>query len=303
MRPIKLTMSAFGAYAGKTEIDFEKLGQSGIYLITGNTGAGKTTIFDAIVYALYGETSNSDRKPNMFRSQYADNMTETYVELLFECNGKKYRVRRSPEYDRPKARGEGTTKKTASCELERLADKSVVTKIKEVESAIQEIIGLDCSQFMQIAMIAQGEFRKLLTSSTEERKKIFSKIFKTEKYGELQKKLKDNFSNADGKRKVIRQSINQYIKGIVCEKDSIYYIDVEQLKKGDTLAQESIELLEEMNNSDSRQLEKMNSELKHIDEQLKQVGIDLEKVTAYNKAKEQAEKVRRQILQESEVLT
>ncbi len=304
MRPIKLTMSAFGAYADKTEIDFEKLGQSGIYLITGNTGAGKTTIFDAIVYALYGETSNSDRKPNMFRSVYANGTTKTYVELWFECNNKQYRVRRNPEYDRPKDRGEGTTKEKSSCELEKIADKTIVTKsTKEVNNAIQEIIGLDCNQFMQIAMIAQGEFRKLLTSSTDERKKIFSKIFKTGKYSELQKKLKDNWSSADSKRKIIRQSINQYIKGIVCDKDSIYSIDVEQLKQGDTLAQESIELLEKMNDSDTQQLKKFDDELQHIDEQLKKVGIDLEKVTAYNKAEKQAEKVRSDIERESQVLT
>ncbi|MBQ7522575.1 MAG: SMC family ATPase [Clostridia bacterium] len=304
MRPIKLTMSAFGAYADKTEINFEKLGQSGIYLITGNTGAGKTTIFDAIVYALYGETSNSDRKPNMFRSVYANGTTKTYVELWFQCNGKEYRVRRNPEYDRPKDRGEGTTKEKSSCELEKFADKTIVSKsTKEVNNAIQEIIGLDCNQFMQIAMIAQGEFKKLLTSSTDERKKIFSKIFKTGKYGELQKKLKENWLSADSKRKVIRQSINQYIEGIVCEKDSIYYIDVEQLKQGDTLAQESIELLEKMNDSDSQQLKESDDQLQEIDEQLKKVSIDLEKITAYNKARKQSEKVRSDIEQRSQVLT
>lgn len=113
MRPIKLTMSAFGPYAGETTIDFEKLGQSGLYLITGDTGAGKTTIFDAIVYALYGETSSKERTPNMLRSKYADAGTATFVELLFRCGDREFRVKRNPEYLRPKKSGTGFTKAPA----------------------------------------------------------------------------------------------------------------------------------------------------------------------------------------------
>ena len=117
MRPIKLTMSAFGPYAGKTVIDLDKLGTSGLYLITGDTGAGKTTIFDAITFALYGEASGSTRDVNMFRSKYAGPKTPTEVELTFAYAGKTYTVRRNPEYDRPKTRGEGTTTEKANAEL------------------------------------------------------------------------------------------------------------------------------------------------------------------------------------------
>ena len=168
MRPIKLTMSAFGPYAGETTIDFEKLGQSGLYLITGDTGAGKTTIFDAIVYALYGETSSKERTPNMLRSKYADAGTAAFVELLFRCGDREFRVKRNPEYLRPKKSGTGFTKATADCELE-LPNQSVITKRAEVDDKIRAIIGLDSRQFMQIAMIAQGDFKKLLLASTEDR--------------------------------------------------------------------------------------------------------------------------------------
>ena len=139
MRPIKLTMSAFGPYAGETTIDFEKLGQSGLYLITGDTGAGKTTIFDAIVYALYGETGSKERTPNMLRSKYADAGTATFVELQFRCGDKEFRVRRNPEYLRPKKSGKGFTKAAADCEL-ALPNQSVITKRAEVDDKIRAII-------------------------------------------------------------------------------------------------------------------------------------------------------------------
>ena len=161
MRPIKLTMSAFGPYAGVTTIDFDKLGNSGLYLITGDTGAGKTTIFDAIVYALYGRTGSEERVPAMLRSKYAAPDTPTYVELRFQCGGKEYRIKRNPEYMRPKSRGEGFTKESADCEL-KMPDNKVIVRRSEVDDMIYRIIGLDSRQFMQIAMIAQGDFLKLL---------------------------------------------------------------------------------------------------------------------------------------------
>lgn len=208
MRPIKLTMSAFGPYAGETTIDFDKLGQSGLYLITGDTGAGKTTIFDAIVYALYGETSSRERTPNMLRSKYADAGTPTFVELKFSCGGRTYRVRRNPEYLRPKKSGTGFTKATADCELE-LPNDTVITKRSDVDDKIRQIIGLDSRQFMQIAMIAQGDFKKLLLASTDDRKKIFRQIFKTENYESLQRKLKDDHMQAKRRLDDAGKSIQQ----------------------------------------------------------------------------------------------
>ena len=133
MRPVKLTMSAFGPYAGSTEVDFSRLGERGLYLITGDTGAGKTTIFDAITFALYGEPSGETREASMLRSKYADAATPTFVELVFVLRGQEYRVRRNPEYSRPKARGEGFTVQKSDAEL-TLPDGRVV-KARELSGA------------------------------------------------------------------------------------------------------------------------------------------------------------------------
>ena len=157
MRPLHLTISAFGPYAGRAEIPFSDLGAEGLYLICGDTGAGKTTIFDAIAYALYGEASGDTRDPSMFRSQYAAPETPTWVELTFSCAGRTYTVRRSPEYERPARRGSGTVVQHADALL-TLPDGSVLTKTKEVTARVAEITGLDRARFSQIAMIAQGDF-------------------------------------------------------------------------------------------------------------------------------------------------
>ena len=182
MRPVKLTMSAFGPYAGRTEIDFTKLGNGGIYLITGDTGAGKTTVFDAITFALYGEASGSSRDAGMFRSKYAEASTPTEVELIFSYGGREYTVRRNPEYMRPKTRGEGLTSEKANAEL-HFDDGRVITKMKEVNSAIVEIMGIDRDQFTQIAMIAQGDF---LEAAAGVHRGTTGHIQKTVPYGALQ---------------------------------------------------------------------------------------------------------------------
>ena len=179
MKPLKLVISAFGPYAGEVEISLEELGQQGVYLITGDTGAGKTTIFDAITFALYGEASGNNREAIMFRSKYAKPETPTFVELEFLYQGKKYIVRRNPEYDRPKTRGEGFTRQKAEATLTFPDDRPPVTRASEVTKAIVELIGLDRNQFSQIVMVAQGDFLKLLFAKTEERSKIFRDIFHT----------------------------------------------------------------------------------------------------------------------------
>lgn len=191
MRPLKLTMSAFGPYAGQTTVDFDALGTTGLYLITGDTGAGKTTIFDAIAYALYGEASGETRESSMLRSKYAESEMPTFVELTFANGGERYTVRRNPEYTRPKTRGTGTTVQKADAEL-TMPDGRVITKTREVTAAVTEVIGVDRAQFSRIAMIAQGEFRRLLLAQTDERKAIFRQIFRTGKYLALQNRLKDD---------------------------------------------------------------------------------------------------------------
>ena len=141
MRPLKLTICGFGPYAGTQELDFTLLGTDGLYLITGDTGAGKTTIFDAITFALFGEASGSSREPGMLRSKYARPQDPPCVVLTFAYDGKEYTVKRSPEYERAKTRGVGFTKQIAEARL-TYPDGRVVTKQREVDKAIGEIIGL-----------------------------------------------------------------------------------------------------------------------------------------------------------------
>ena len=172
MRPLLLKMSAFGPYAGNTVIEFDKLGDKGLYLICGDTGAGKTTIFDAICYALFGEASGKLRDVSMLRSKYADDATPTEVELLFLHNDKEYRIVRNPEYYRPSKRGEGLTKQPQDACL-YMPDGNVISKAKDVNKAVEELLSLNCDQFFQISMIAQGSFRELLISDTNTRQKIF----------------------------------------------------------------------------------------------------------------------------------
>lgn len=250
MRPVKLKISAFGPYAGVTEFDFEKLGRGGLYLITGDTGAGKTTIFDAITYALYGDTSGGSRDATMLRSKYADATTPTEVELIFEYRKKRYTVKRNPEYERISKRGGGLTKQTANAEI-IYPDGRVVTKIKEVDSAVREIMGIDRSQFCQIAMIAQGDFKKVLVAPTKERMEIFRHIFATEKYSTLQEILKRESGALSDECNAIRASIAQYINGIVCDGDSVYRIDVEKAKNGEITTRDTVTLLEKIIEDDT----------------------------------------------------
>lgn len=195
MRPIRIEMSAFGPYAGKQTVEMDRLGTSGIYLITGDTGAGKTTIFDAIVFALYGTASSDRRSGDMLRSRYAEPDTPTEVKLVFAYRNKEYEIRRNPTYQRPKLRGEGMTQENASAEL-RLPGGEILTRTGEVDEKIREILGMTRDQFMQIAMIAQGDFLKLLLAKTEERRKIFSSIFRTGRYARLEDRLKQDARQA-----------------------------------------------------------------------------------------------------------
>ena len=195
MKPLKITMSAFGSYAGEVTVDFEKAGH-GIFLITGDTGAGKTTIFDAIAFALFGESSGRKRDGSMMRSQYAPDERETSVTLVFSQKGERYQVRRRPSYLRLSRRknknGEYTTVQvTAQASLILPDGTEYPGGIREINQKLQELIGVDYGQFSQIAMIAQGDYLRLLHASSRERKEIFSKIFDTGVYRQVQTRLKE----------------------------------------------------------------------------------------------------------------
>jgi exonuclease SbcCD, C subunit len=288
MRPIKLTVSAFGPYAGKTEFDFDKLGTGGLYLITGDTGAGKTTIFDAITYALYGDPSGNNREVSMFRSKYADITTPTFVRLVFNYKEKEYTIERNPEYERAAQRGRGLTKQTAGVKL-TLPDGKPLTKTKEVENAINNIIGINREQFCQIAMIAQGDFLKLLISPTKERIEIFRHIFKTKLYSDLQDRLKSELSVLNNDCSKIKQSISQYIGGISCDDSSLLSVDVTKAKNGDLPTDECIVLIEKLIDEDSTAEEKASNAIDEIEKQLDILKKNIEDGKTYLKNKEDFE--------------
>lgn len=222
MRPIELKMSAFGPFAGLTTLKLDALGTDGLYLITGDTGAGKTTIFDAIIYALYGEASGNIRTTDMLRSKYANADTATFVELTFVFKDKTYIVRRNPEYLRPSKRGEGRfTKESAKAQL-TMPDKEVITGLVSVNNKIIEIIGLNKNQFSQIAMLPQGEFMRLLLADTKQRIEIFREIFDTEPYLLLQDRIKRDANELYRLVSDYKKSMAQYVADVYCDENSEY---------------------------------------------------------------------------------
>lgn len=217
MKPIKLIMSAFGPYADEMPaIDFTKFEEKGLFLISGDTGAGKTTIFDAICYALYGRTSGSYRDTKNLRSEYAKESTETFVDLYFTHQGKAYHVWRRPEYERKKQRGTGVT--TVAEKAVLYSDDSAPIEGKtQVNDAIRELLHIDEKQFKQIAMIAQGEFWALLNSKTDDRTKILRTIFETGGYNSIEYKLKERMDAAYRLKVNTENSIVQYFNDVYAD--------------------------------------------------------------------------------------
>ena len=197
MRPRKLSMSAFGPYAGTVEVDFDTLSENGLFLITGDTGAGKTTIFDGITFALFGKASGASRNPEMLRSQFANSATSTQATLEFEYHGQTYSIFRQPTYSREKKSGVGETKEKAKATL-TMPDGKVISGSSSVDAAIVELLGLDYSQFSQIAMIAQGQFRELLETNTKDRGAIFRQVFGTSRYADFEKYLGERARSLTG---------------------------------------------------------------------------------------------------------
>ncbi len=284
MRPITLKMSAFGPYAGEEIIDFTKFGTKGLFVITGSTGAGKTTIFDAITYALYGEASGDVRETKTFRSKYAEADVKTYVELVFVCRDKIYTVTRVPEYMRKKARGEGETKELASQTL-ICPDGRVITRSSEVNDEIVNITGVTRNQFTRIAMIAQGDFLKLLLAKTEERIEIFRKIFDTDIYKRFQTKVKEDYLSAARDRKDIESGIEKYTDEIICEDKELFFEDK-------TIA-EIIFNLEHIINKDTEEYDKLLRKKADILEEKSNLDSDISKEKEKNSlrlARDSAEK-------------
>ncbi len=290
MRPLTLRISGFGPYAGVTLIDFQKLGTSGLYLITGDTGAGKTTIFDALTYALFGESSGdpkASRTAAMFRSKYAAPDTPTEVELVFSYGGKEYKVLRNPGgYQRTAKKGTGTVEEKQIAEF-TFPDGKVVTKQKEVNLAIRDILGIDREQFSQIAMIAQGEFKKLLLASTEERKNIFRQVFKTHRFQELQDRLKEENTKLKDQCELAQNSILQYISGVMPTGEEALQDQLEKAKAGDLLLADTQELIARFISLDEASERFLAEALAVMEGKLEAVNTQLTKAEAQTKLKKQ----------------
>ena len=300
MKPLKLTLSAFGPYAGETVIDFTQLGGQGLFLVTGDTGAGKTTIFDGITFALYGETSGGVREASMLRSKYAEPETPTYAEYIFEYKGAVYTVKRSPDYERPKTRGKGMTMQKGEALLTFSDGRAPVTKLKEVNQAVTDLIGLDMKQFTQIAMIAQGDFRKLLLADTEERSNIFRKLFHTDIYKVIQEKLKFEAGGLDKAYKELLRSIRQYTEQVrYSVEDPLGQQWALMEKNGfEGNLEEGLEVLEQFLKADKDTLKALNKQIKENDAKLENMNQLFGKVHKEADAKARKEK----LLEEREIL-
>ena len=285
MRPLKLTMSAFGPYAGRVHLDLESLGNSGLYLITGDTGAGKTTIFDAITFALFGEASGNNRESSMLRSKYADPDTPTEVELVFSYDGQVYTVKRSPGYMRRKTRGEGFTVQNPQAQL-TYPDGRVVTKQGDVNRSIQDILHVNRDQFSQIVMIAQGDFLKLLLADTATRIGIFREIFHTGFFDRLQNALKDQASNLNKEYSNVKLSIRQYIDGILCDPDDVRSLDVEEAKNGRMLTVDVLALISTLLDQDSTAASDLDAALALLEKKIEDNTASLAKAEEKKKTKE-----------------
>ena len=265
MKPLKIKISAFGPYKNCIDIDFEKLGESGIFLITGDTGAGKTTIFDSISFALFGEVSGSNRPVPSVRSDFADNDTETFVELEFTHKNKKYKIRRNPAYERTKKRGEGTTKTSADASLEY--DDKVISGTKNVDIKIEEILGINSKQFKQISMLAQGEFLKILFAESKDRTEIFRRIFDTDIYNQIAKRLAD-------KTRIAKAELEQLKDYFAINSSNIVWKDgtqaVQPKDVNELFIQEILEKLQQEIKVNSEQFEKCQEQIsKQSDENSK----------------------------------
>ena len=285
MKPLNLKMSAFGPYKNEVEIDFKKLGTNNIFLITGDTGAGKTTIFDAISYALFNEVSGSNRPITSLRSKFATT-EDTYVELEFEHKGKEYKIRRVPEYERTKKTGEGTTKNIADAYLEY--EDKIITGVKNVNDKIIELIGINAKQFKQISMLAQGEFIKILFAESKDRTEIFRKIFETNIYEQISTNLSilSTETKKDVDRlKTIFQTNTSNIRWI--EKPvAIDLIDLKKITKLDideilNLIEKEIQTNKEKVKEEEKENEKLKKEIEKLREKIKKIEEQNEKVKKY----------------------
>lgn len=287
MKPLNLKMSAFGPYRDLTEIDFSQIGKSELFLITGDTGAGKTTIFDAISFALFNEVSGSNRPISSLRSNFA--LTEeTYVELKFEHKNQIYKVSRKPQYERLKKSGEGTTTSIADASLEY--NDKVITGTKNVNDKIIEILGINAKQFKQISMLAQGEFIKILFANSKDRTEIFRRIFETDIFEIITNNLVEIAKRSRIELENLKTSFTTNAENIRWKEKpvSVDLIDFKKLNQLDIdeilkLLNEEIEKNKVEYKEKNAKNEKLLKDKNKLEEKIKKINDQNEKVKRYQK--------------------
>lgn len=297
MKPIKLTMSAFGPYANETVVDFTKLGSDGLFLITGDTGAGKTTIFDAISFALYGEASGgtSRRITKSFRSDYAASNVETFVEYEFKHKDRTYVIRRSPEFERAKLRGEGTTTSPATGEFKCIETGELITKVEAITERVKELMGLDRNQFSQTVMIAQGDFLKILNAPSKERRELFQKIFNTKIYEDLQLKLKDMNAECTSQNDKIIEKIDGSMARVIVDREFEKSLDIEAFTASSNHIVELLPVLSEMIEFGSDKAKYFTEERKKLDDVFEKLSKDITDAENTNKDFEARDSYKQQL--------
>lgn len=275
MKPVQLTMQAFGPYAGCQELDFEKLSDASLYLICGDTGAGKTTIFDAITYALYGVSNQEQKKAEMLRSKYADPELETSVSFAFLHQGKRWQVNRKPRQSLPKRRGQGVTERGPEAELVR-PDGSVVSGETVVTRAVTEELGLTQKQFVQVIMIAQGDFARVLHAETKDRQQILRSIFQTDLYRDVQERVKTDYSAARTGAETLRHDLDTEESSILIPPEHPLASEMVLAKTHKMLPQESLRLLALLLEEDQKALGDLRTREKEFQNSQETAKVQLE---------------------------
>lgn len=297
MKPTKLTLSAFGPFSDLVELDLTQLDGQGLFLITGDTGAGKTTLFDAICFALYGEVSGPYRPVEHLRSDFAAPNAQTFVQLEFVHRGKPYILKRNPAYERPKLRGNGTVKEKPDARL-ILPGEPPVQGVRQVNAAVRELLGIDCPQFKQVGMIAQGEFMKLLNASTDEREGILRQVFATQKYQNLTNALQAAAGEAREACKTQNDRLLERFRQVDCPETSAQKEDIVNLKRAENPA-----LLPQMQAALAALLEEDRAELARLEPALERAKQDLERATRLEEQAKTAEGTRQHLAAERAELT
>lgn len=297
MKPTKLTLSAFGPFSDLVELDLTQLDGQGLFLITGDTGAGKTTLFDAICFALYGEVSGPYRPVEHLRSDFAAPNAQTFVQLEFVHRGKPYTLKRNPAYERPKLRGSGTVKEKPDAQL-ILPGEPPVQGVRQVNAAVRELLGIDCPQFKQVGMIAQGEFMKLLNASTDDREGILRQVFATQKYQNLTNALQAAAGDAKKACETQNLLMLERFRQVDCPETSAQKEGIVNLKRAETPA-----LLPQMQAALAALLEEDRAELARLEPALERAKQDLERATRLEEQAKTAEGTRQRLAAERAELT